>query len=166
MFVKVDIPGGSRSRSGGLLKHYADFTEVAGLRPVRRNCLVLILRRRKGLERRWKGEPETRSAGSEIFRTYPASMIFDDRPADGETNPHTVSLGREARLEQLPEALGRYAWAVVGDRDLDEFAAFNGADRDLFIRFDGDGLTGIMDEVHQHLLDLHPVSPDDGAFLQ
>src|SRR5438093_5852009 len=87
-----------------------------------------------------------------------AAVGVDDLPTDrdAKTRPDARDLGREARREELAEVLLRDAGSGVLDLDPHRRAVHSGPEPDGALGLDG--LDGIDDEVHEHLVDLAGVA--------
>ena len=96
-----------------------------------------------------RGDPETPAVG------------LDDRPAYGEAHAKTVGLGCKERIEQLVQALSRYAMSLIADRDLNSTVSMRvGPDAQATcIRFAVfHSLYSVVREIENNLLKLNWVS--------
>src|SRR6185503_17729297 len=135
------------------------------------------------LQLRGKYEVETGAARLVGAITQPRFVRLDDRSADRESEPGTGGLRREERFEYPLLDFADEAGAQVAHRHFD-VAGLRGPGRDAHFEpravartaelradavradpvvapdialFVGLGLEGVVNQVHQHLLDLHPV---------
>src|SRR6266568_5471069 len=105
-----------------------------------------------------QGEAEGGAAIGIAFRPQLAAMRLDDRAADRESNPHPLRLRADEGLKQRRhDGIGETA-SGVGDAHLDErFRRKLYADGQQTPLGLGHRLDAVANEVHQDLLDLHPV---------
>lgn len=83
---------------------------------------------------------------------------------DGQTEPGTVllALGRVEGGENVGAGLGRDAGATVGKGDLDLAPDPPHPHSDLALAAQGHGIHAVLEQVDEHLLQLHAVAPDRG----
>jgi hypothetical protein len=92
----------------------------------------------------------------------PATMGLNDRPADGQTHPHTARLRSKYWIEYLLKLLRANSWSVVRHRYNDACGVMDlGPD----VQEPGPILRrhrvdGVCDQVQKHLLELDSISSD------
>ena len=96
-------------------------------------------------------------------RPQSPTMRFDDRAANGETEPQTARFGRLESLEQLLDSRRREAWPRISY--LDQHAirlGLLGADQQVSVPFveAAHRVDRIHDQVEYYLLQLDPISLD------
>src|SRR5690606_23513709 len=88
-----------------------------------------------------------------------ATVRFDQSPTDGEPNPSSLLTTRISGTIELLENLFTDSWgnprAVVSDRKPYSLWDWRSANNDR--RTDRCVLDGVLDEIRQHLIDLHIV---------
>ena len=98
-----------------------------------------------------RGRPRPRRAGE----IDPAAMVAHDAGRDRQPQPGSLAprLGREERIEDRLQVLGRDARALIDDPDADHPAVRReGFQADVPIRLRG--IARVEEQVHQHLLQL------------
>src|ERR1700675_4896236 len=96
-------------------------------------------------------------------RPQSPTMRFDDRAANGETQPQTARFGRVESLEQLLDSRRREAWPRISY--LDQHAirlGLLGADQQVSVPFveAAHRVDRIHDQIEYYLLQLDPISLD------
>src|SRR6516162_7484778 len=109
-----------------------------------------------------KAQTEYRAAINPVLRPDAAPMSFDDRARDRQPHAHALILGREERLEDLPQAMGRNARTGIGDRDFGGtiLLSYPAVDPTLSCRLVGERVNAVYDQVENDLLQLNLVSCD------
>src|SRR5262249_1017477 len=98
-----------------------------------------------------------------------AAMLLDQLADRRQTEPDAFRLGREQRLEDLAQLVGRDARAAIGDRQADLWPGRLGAAGDRPAASGGrlplrvhHCLRGVVDQVHQDLPEARAVEHDGG----
>src|SRR2546426_7848472 len=96
------------------------------------------------------------------FQLDATSVVLDNLEADRQAKSSAKArpFGRKSRVEHPRLHLRRYSFSVVGDGDTNGLVLLPGADPDLALPFDG--LRGIYQHVHEHLVELIRIALDFG----